>query len=67
MFRVDAPQAGLVPCCAERGEGNTKMVWKVVNALNEALALFNTKRDVCHIRSGVSGMDNLKSNSNLPP
>lgn len=56
-----------MPCCAERGEGNTKMVWKVVNALNEALALFNTKRDVCHIRSGISGMDNLKSNSNLPP
>ena len=42
------------------------MVWEVVDTLNEALALFNMKGNVCHVRSGVPGTDNLKSNSNLP-
>lgn len=58
--------AAALPLCAERGEQNVKMVWEFVNILNEALALFYIKYSVCHIRFGISGTDNLKSNSNLP-
>lgn len=42
------------------------MVWEFVNALNDALSLFNIKCNVCHIMSGISGTGNLKSDSNLP-
>lgn len=58
--------AAALPLGAEGGEKNVKTVWEVVNTLNEVLALFYIKYSVCHIRSGISGTDNLKSKSNLP-
>lgn len=58
--------AAALSFCAEKGEQSVKMAWEFVNSPNEVLALFYIKHSVCHIRSGISGTDNLKSRSNLP-